>query len=151
MSFPLLGLTVVNKHVCAITWRVLLNSYQNSYLETLLFCVTPIFLKMLNLRTQKITRQMNLKSFASGTTSKMASFNWTRTYSFNPLIAKIHIQILQTDLQTFSTRISWEHFTKIKAFSIKWSVLLPVSLKTFSFDYVSLLGENRCCSVLVHV
>ena len=59
MYFPLFGLTIFNKHVCAITWRVLLNTYQNSYLETLLFRMTPIFLKMLNLKTQKITRKMN--------------------------------------------------------------------------------------------
>lgn len=61
--------------------------------------MTPIFLKMLNLKTQKITRNMNLKNFASGATSKMASFNLMRTQSFNPLIPKIHIQILHTDLK----------------------------------------------------
>ena len=59
MYFPLFGLTIVKEHVCVITSGVLLNTYQNSYLETLLFCMTPIFLKMLNLKTQKITRKMN--------------------------------------------------------------------------------------------
>ena len=40
---------------------------------------------------------------------------------FNPLSLNIHMQILQTDLQTFPWRISWENLIKDQIFFSWWS------------------------------
>ena len=42
-------------------------------------------------------------------------------YFLNPLSPNIHIQILQTDLHTFSLRISWENLIRDQRFFSLWS------------------------------
>ena len=67
--------------------------------------------------------------------------------SINPTIPNIHIQILQTDLQTFPLEISWENLLKDQ--SIFSSMITLIILVTFSRDCVLILfGENWCWSVL---
>ena len=41
-----------------------------------------------------------------------SKFNLLNTETINPLSPNIHIQILQTDLQTFSSWMSWENLIK---------------------------------------
>ena len=65
----------------------------------------------------------------------------------NPLSPNMHIQILQTDLHTFSLRISRENL--IKDQSIFSMVIILLILITLSLDSVwILLGENCCWSLL---
>ena len=58
--------------------------------------------------------------------------------SINPLSPNIHIQILQTDLHTFSKRIGWENIKKIK----NQSIFPEVIIFTLSFDNVLILLEE---------
>ena len=68
-------------------------------------------------------------------------------FLINPLSPNIHIQILQTDLNTFPSRIRWENFIKNQGiFSL---VIILLILPTLSLDIVwILLGENLCLSLL---
>ena len=59
----------------------------------------------------------------------------------------IHIQILQTDLHIFPSRISRENLIKIKG--ILSYIIILVILIAFSFDNIVIFwGENWCCSLL---
>ena len=69
------------------------------------------------------------------------------TRYLNPLSPNIHIQILQTDLYTFPSRISQENL--IKDQGIFPLVIILLILITLSLDNVwILLGENCCWSLL---
>ena len=68
-------------------------------------------------------------------------------WMYNPLSPKIHIQILQTDLNTFPYWISWENFFKDQ--SIFSEVIILFIVINFSFNIVlTLLGEIWCWSLL---
>ena len=68
-------------------------------------------------------------------------------WMFNPSSPTIHIQILQTDLNTFPYWISWENLFKDQ--SIFPEVIILFILINFSFNNVStLLGEMWCWSLL---
>ena len=68
-------------------------------------------------------------------------------WMYNPLSPKIHIQILQTDLNTFPYWISWENlFKDQRIFS---EVIILFILINFSFNNVlTLLGEIWCWPLL---
>ena len=67
-------------------------------------------------------------------------------WMYNPLSPKIHIQILQTDLNTFPYWISWENLFKDQ--SIFSEVIILFILINFSFNIVlTLLGEIWCWSL----
>ena len=68
-------------------------------------------------------------------------------WMYNPLSPTIHIQILQTDLNTFPYRISWENlFKDQRSFS---EVIIIFILINFSFNKVlTLLGEIWCWPLL---
>ena len=77
----------------------------------------------------------------------MVCFWFFGSILLNPLSPNIHIQILQTDLYTFASRISKENLIKDQGiFSL---VIILLILITLSLDIVlMLLGENWCCSLL---
>ena len=70
---------------------------------------------------------------------------WMTTH---PLISKSGsgTEILQTNLETFPWRISWENLMKDQSISLWWSffILVTFLLK----DVLMLLGENWCWSLL---
>ena len=63
-------------------------------------------------------------------------------HHFNPLSHNIQIQILQTDLHTFSWRIGWENLFADQSISHHWGDHFINSQYIFPIDYVSIvLGE----------
>ena len=84
------------------------------------------------------------------TTAKFAIifvYRHNKKLAVNPLSPNIHIQILKTDLHTFSLRISGENL--IKDHGISSMVIILLILITLSVDSVwMLLGENCCWSLL---
>ena len=65
----------------------------------------------------------------------------------NPLSPSIHVQILLTDLHTFSSRISWQNFEKrLQHFPLDTDFINSHSLFSWlGIDKLS-LGENWCWS-----
>ena len=62
------------------------------------------------IQTPRYTRQLSLSL------GKVSPYIFSKFNLFNPLSPNIHIQILQTDLHTFSWRISWENLVKDQIF-----------------------------------
>ena len=88
-----------------------------------------------------------LQGFQSSSSSNSSCKWWVKTIHLNPLSPNIHIQILQTDLQTSPLRISWENL--IKDHGIFSMVIILLILLTLSLDSVwILLGEKWCWSLL---
>ena len=75
------------------------------------------------------------------------SLSHAQTGLLQGLSPNIHMQILQTVLNTFPLRITWGNLVKDQGiFSL---VIMVLILTTLSLDNVwILLGENWCCSLL---
>ena len=68
-------------------------------------------------------------------------------HCFNPLSPNIHKQILQTDLQTFPLRISWENLIKDRGIFSLLIILLILITTCLDNVWIS-LGENWCWLLL---
>ena len=62
------------------------------------------------IQTPRYTRQFSLSL------GKVSPYIFSKFNLLNPLSPNIHIQILQTDLHTFSWRTSWENLVKDQIF-----------------------------------
>ena len=108
---------------------------------------TSLLIVLASLSRKRMTIAPRVYTLFSPDQVNLHDFDKYLKWMFNPLSPKIHIQILQTDLNTFPYWISWENLFKDR--SIFSEVIILFILINFSFNIVlTLLGEIWCWSLL---